>query len=106
MPKPTILIALVVSLVAGCAEDPPPSCQQAIGHYYQAGCSYYDLNSGAPIAAATMIANCQGAAAEAPAQCQDELDEWLVCNNEVPDHSTTNAQCDCSQALMSLLACR
>lgn len=104
MMRPLLGLALLI----GCGSDPPPSCQQALTHFYAAGCSYFDqrTNPPAPIAQSTMIASCQSVAANIPASCHDELDGWLVCNDHVPDHVTSSAQCDCSAAYMALLECR
>lgn len=104
----TILTAL--TLVLGCLPDPagndtPPSCQQALTHYYGAGCGYTDTSTGQPIALADMIGRCHQVAAIAPVQCENDLDNWLFCNNEVPTPSTTNAQCDCSPEYMALIQC-
>lgn len=92
--------------VSACASDPaPPSCLQAFSHYYMVGCAYHDIN-GNPITQDMMVINCQQAAATSPSQhCTDVLNSWLECNVSVPDHATTNAQCDCSQTQMAVLAC-
>ena len=100
---------LLLVLLIGCgSSDPPPSCQQAMTHFYAAGCSYFDqtTNPPTPIAQAQMINFCQNAAANGPPNSHDELDAWLVCNDHVPDHATTSAQCDCSADYMMLLECR
>jgi hypothetical protein len=83
----------------GCSD--PPSCQQALTHYYDAGCSYRNLQTGDRISPSEMIALCQGIAANASEACEDRLDDWLVCNNE----ATANS-CDCSTSQMALLTCQ
>jgi hypothetical protein len=97
------IFAIVIVVVAGCANEPaPPSCQQAFGHYYSIGCSFVDLATGQPVPQGQITADCQSLAAAAPEQCQDELDVWLTCLNDVK-------QCgagDCSQEQMTLLRCQ
>jgi hypothetical protein len=96
-----------VFLFACASDDPAPSCQQAIAHYYAAGCRYIDTADSPPttISQTEMINLCLTAAAEAPRSCQSEIDAWLVCNNEVPTPSMTDQQCDCSTEFMALLRC-
>ena len=97
---------LALLLVAACnSSPPPPSCQQAFTHYYGAGCAYHDA-TGTVITQDMMTANCQTLVAGGlSAQCTSDLDAWLTCNDSVPSPATTNAQCDCSQEQMTLLAC-
>jgi hypothetical protein len=85
----------------------PPSCQQAIGHYYTAGCTYTDLDADppSPISQGQMITLCQQSAIAAPDRCQDDLDAWLVCNGDVPSPSSSSSDCDCSKEFMALLRC-
>jgi hypothetical protein len=104
MTKPLLGLVLLI----GCgSSDPPPSCQQAMTHFYGAGCSYFDSTTSppTPIAQSTMINFCQTAAVNISPTCRDELDGWLACNDQVPDHAT-NADCDCSSSYMVLLECR
>jgi hypothetical protein len=103
-----VVLLTTVLFACGSSERPAPSCQQALAHYYAAGCTYFDgrTNPPSPIPQGQMVTFCQDAAINAPASCQDELDVWLRCDDEVPDHSTTNEQCDCSQEQMELLRCR
>lgn len=92
-------------LVAACSSSSDaPSCQEAIGHYYSAGCSYFDT-SGSPIAQGTIEGQCVQAASSAPSECISKLNAWLECNDSVPDGATTNAQCDCSQTFMAVVEC-
>lgn len=95
-------------LALALCSDPPPSCQQALTHYYASGCSYFDIttNPPTPIAQTQEINTCQNIATAVPPQCRDELDAWLICNEHVPDHATTNIDCDCSAEYMALLECR
>ncbi len=94
-----------LSCLSACSSDPPPSCQQALTHYYSAGCAYTDLNTNTPIAEGDMINRCLQAASSTPSQCSSALDAWLSCNDAVPSPATNNAQCDCSQTYMTYLTC-
>jgi hypothetical protein len=88
----------------GCGGDarPAPSCFDAFSHYYAAGCTLVDLNTGQQVSQGTVIAQCQTAAANEPANCRDEFDAFLSCINA----STPAQQCNCSSDQMTLLQCR
>jgi hypothetical protein len=97
------------TLFAACGgddgDDQPPSCQQAFTHYYESGCRYFELATGAEIPLGEMIDSCRDILSTAPATCEDDVENWLFCLDDVPSNSTTNAQCDCSQEQESLLTC-
>lgn len=106
----TIFYVLMVLAPGACggSDSKPPSCQQALDHYYAAGCTYVDetTNPPTPIPEGQIVTFCQNAAIQAPKTCQDELDTWLVCNDAVPARASSNADCDCSVEYMALLRCR
>ncbi|MEO7735579.1 MAG: hypothetical protein ABIY55_31785 [Kofleriaceae bacterium] len=88
--------------MAACSSDSaPPSCQQAISHYYAAGCRFVNLETGAEQSQSQAIAGCQSASSETPDRCDDEVDDWLRCI----DSTSAAQQCDCSQEQMSILRC-
>ncbi len=98
----------VVLLVAACGGDdePVPTCQQSLTHFYGAGCVYRDLQSGQDIPRDTAIANCLNAASMIPNdRCRAAFDDYLICNASVPEPSSTNADCDCSAAIMDIATC-
>jgi hypothetical protein len=97
--------AILLAACGGSGDDEPPSCQQAFTHYYQAGCRYFELATGAEIPLGDMIDSCRGILADAPETCVDDVEDWLFCLDDVPSNSTTDAQCDCSQEQESLLTC-
>jgi hypothetical protein len=103
-------IAMILLLAASCSGDsaPPPSCQQAFTHYYDAGCVLVNLQTSQPYAVGDIITQCNQLAADvsSSADCKGKLDNWLECTAGVPDNSTTNAQCDCSQDQMALIQCQ
>jgi len=92
----TLIVAL---LLAGCSDD-PPSCQQAAGHYYAAGCAWF--TSTGPVSEGQFALTCQQTEAAAPADCLDEFDAWLFCLDGVKDAGN----CDCSREQSAILACR
>lgn len=99
------IAAGIALLVVGCGHEEVPTCQQALTHYYEAGCSYYNLDTGAPIPVSEMISSCREALSAAPASCEDDLDDWLVCLGGVDAPASTDADCDCSAEQESLLTC-
>ncbi len=103
------MVLMMSVMSAACSSSgPPPSCQQAMEHYYGAGCVYYDETTTPPttIPQNQMQAACQQVTINAPSSCQDEIDAWLVCNNEVTSPAMSSADCDYSVAFMTLLRCR
>ncbi len=102
-------IVLAAWLVGACGSDEPaPSCQQSVTNYYGAGCRLIDLSTGLAEPVTSVIADCKGLIASAPAGCIDELDNLRRCWGAVPIKSTlaTTAECDCSVEQDAVLACR
>ena len=97
-----VFLGMVFLIGCGGSERPAPSCFDAFNHYYAAGCTLVDLNTGQPVAQGTVIAQCQSAATSLPANCKDEFDGYLSCVNT----STPSSQCNCSSDQMTLLECR
>lgn len=96
-----ILIATICCTPA-CADDPPPSCQQAMAGYYGAGCTFVDLTmNNRPIPQTEATANCQSLAGSLSSTCEAKLDDWLSCL----DVSSPAKNCDCSQQQMAVIAC-
>jgi hypothetical protein len=95
------LIAMV--LVAACGED-PPSCQQAVTHYYQSGCTFIGT-SGTATSQQEAFSVCVQINTSVPDECRGEFEDWLECIHETPGSVTTNAQCDCTQESDALFAC-
>lgn len=96
------LVAL--AFLASCGED-APSCQQAVDHYYGAGCRLVNLQTGVEFTAAEVIADCKGALAAAPDRCQDELDDLRSCWGGVRTPAASIADCDCSREQDAILTC-
>jgi hypothetical protein len=95
-------------VMVGCGtDDPAPSCQAAMSHFYASGCYYEDTSTKQMLGLQTMISRCEATQQTVPSRsCSAKFDDWLRCNNEVPDKSTTLADCDCSHEQMALLSCR
>jgi hypothetical protein len=92
-----ILFTGVLVAITGCGgDDSPPTCKESLTHYYDSGCVYFERTTNARIPLDDIIRRCQNELSRAALDCRDEWDDFLVCNNEVPSNSTTNAQCDCS----------
>jgi len=104
MIRPVIVVLATAALTA-CGGEEAPSCQQAITHYYQSGCAYYDLQSGRQYSVGEVVGACRDALQVAPASCTDEVEDWLFCMDSVPDPATSNADCDCSYEQERLLTC-
>ena len=101
MRKALIAFALAfAALSAGCSED-PPSCQQAVGSYYGAGCVFTD-GAGTTFTEAEVVFACRADRANLPASCQDDLDAFLICLDE----RTGPGDCDCSVEQERLLTCQ
>jgi hypothetical protein len=100
------MAALVVAIgLGGCGGgDEPPSCQQAVTHFYEAGCMLVDAN-GTPFTALEVIENCKGLLGAAPDQCLDDLDNLRSCFGSVKSPAMTNADCDCSAEQDAILTC-
>ncbi len=105
-----IRIAIVVTalVVAGCGSDGEeievPSCQQAVSHYYDSGCAYFDVE-GTPITRNAVVSDCQYLLSDVPSSCENDFDMWLVCLDSTPANATTDAACDCSLEFEALLTC-
>lgn len=95
---------LIAAVLSACSSDPPPSCQQAIGNFYGAGCTYLD-GSGAPIPAASAENICIQIAGAVPSNCKDAFDAWLVCNDDVIAPANNAACVSCTQQYMTLVEC-
>jgi hypothetical protein len=90
--------------ITACASHPaseggPPTCARAYGHFYAAGCAYFD--GGRIIPLEQVVAACDGWMT-IPAHCQDLLDAFLGCIDVV----TRTQRCDCSEEEATLLTCR
>jgi hypothetical protein len=91
-----------MAALAACSNEPPaPSCQQAVDHYYGAGCTFVDLATDMPRRQDAALDECQRAVDEALDDCDDEVGDWLRCIDEtsLPD------PCDCSQEETAMYRC-
>ncbi len=103
MMKMLMVVAAVVAV--GCNEE-VPSCQQAVTHYYGAGCKLVNLSTGAAYTQNEIIADCKNTIATFPARCETALEDLRFCFDSVPSPASTNADCDCSQEQDAVGTCR
>jgi hypothetical protein len=101
----TIASATLLGACGGGGSGEPPSCQQALSHYYESGCRYFELATGAEIPLGEIIESCRAVLTDAPTSCEDDVDDWLFCLDAVPSDASSNADCDCSSEQESLLTC-
>jgi len=85
-----LLLGLCVVVLVGCSD--PPTCDEAIGNFYDEGCEFTDLNTGDPISEFDSSANCRGALLDTPSDCEDELDDWLSCLADLERGSNSACQ--------------
>jgi len=98
-------VAMVASCLVGCFEE-PPSCQQAVTHYYDAGCKLVDLSTGVDIPSSTVLSECKALLATAPnSTCESALEDLRSCWGGVTSPAHNNADCDCSPEQDALLTC-
>lgn len=96
------VLLLLIAACGGGGED-APSCQQAVSHYYAAGCVL--TSNGQPTSESDSLRLCQELLLDAPRQCEDDLADFRSCLGGVPTPSTTNTDCDCSPEIDALLTC-
>ncbi len=99
------LVLVAMFMACGPSGREAPSCSESVGHYYAAGCTFTDLNTGVPFTVGEWTVKCRDLLATAPPQCEAELADWRICMDSVPTPSTTNADCDCSAEQEALLTC-
>ncbi len=91
------LIALALTLGTACGgDDAPPSCFDAVSHYYNSGCYYFYLDTGDVVPSSTLVQDCRDIRLIDGSSCQGAVDDWLICLGDVPSNSTTDADCNCS----------
>lgn len=98
----------VMLLVAACSGGDGrsvPTCQQAVSHFYAAGCKFRDLQTGMDVPEGEVTLQCRQLVEAAPGSCVDDVENYRICLNSVPTPSTTNADCDCSAEQEALLTC-
>jgi hypothetical protein len=96
--------ALVAMFTAAACGEEAPSCQQAVSHYYGAGCRLVDVN-GRPFTEAEVIGDCKGLLAVAPDSCVDDLEDLRFCFAGVPSPIGPVTDCDCTREQDALLTC-
>lgn len=101
----TMLLVCAITFIAACGQtSDAPTCQQAVSHYYAAGCALFRTN-GMPIPELEVIESCKQLLATAPDPCVDDLADLRSCLGGVPLPSASNADCDCSEEQDAILTC-
>lgn len=97
-----------MALGACGGSDAPPTCQDALTHYYSSGCDLYDLSPGSAVAfsEATAITDCVNLVETEPSECLGGVNDLIACFGSVPEPSTQNSQCDCSVEQTAVQECR
>ena len=101
------LIGVVAIVLLGACEigEAPPSCQQAVEHYYSSGCGFLNVDTGQPTSENEAIAACGEVNASVPDRCRGRFEIWLSCISDTPAEATNVMQCDCTQESDALVAC-
>lgn len=97
----TMAVAVLMAL-CGCGgvSDEPPSCQQAVTHYYSVGCTFIGT-TGAPTPQQDAINACQQININVPDNCRSLFDDWKFCVE-----SAGPPGCDCTSESDALFACK
>lgn len=99
-------LAIVLLLLSACGGEDVPSCQQAVTHYYEAGCTLVNLQTNQPFSAADVITDCKQLLATSPSSaCDGALEDLRVCFGNVKSPASTDADCDCTAEQDAILTC-
>ncbi len=93
-----LILATTSFFGAGCAE--PPSCQQAMEHYYSEGCSFFNFSTNQETSRSQAIAGCYNFNVYTSDDCRDELEDWFQCLADV------SSSCDCTRESDKYFSCR
>lgn len=93
----------MVWATAACGED-PPSCQNAVTNFYDAGCMFSDAN-GNPTPLSQANAACQEANASVTDSCRGEFEDWLFCLDDIRAPVSDVICRSCSEEFDALVAC-
>jgi hypothetical protein len=101
-------VLTVVGCFGGGGDDGPtesdlnsPTCTQAMTHYYESGCAFFD-EFGDQFSLPSMVSSCNQLVIDVPDRCRDEFDDFRECLDAVP---ANGADCDCSPEQEALLTC-
>ena len=72
---------VVMALGAGCTDAPPPSCQEALTHYYSVGCFFENLSvtPARPYTVNEAIVSCKEVNVAVPDRCRSYFDDFNSC---------------------------
>lgn len=102
-----ILLSLTATICCACGGEDVPSCQQAVSHYYGAGCLLV-MQNGQPYAELDIVADCKARiAASTGDACDNALDDLRLCFGGVVSPAHSDVDCDCTAEQDALvMACR
>lgn len=100
-------ILMLLGLVAcggGDGED-APSCQDSVGHFYGAGCAFFDAQ-GTPATELEAVQACKDLLGGLPDRCLDELEDLRFCLAGIPSPAS-DADCGgCSAEQDAIISCQ
>lgn len=98
-------MVLVVALVACGGGEEAPTCQEAIGHFYGAGCALFDTN-GQPFSELVILEDCKRSLAIADdTSCEDEFADYRACLASVPSPGNAQSCSSCAAEQEALFTC-
>jgi hypothetical protein len=98
------ILSVVLLFAAACDSSDPPTCSEAVSHFYDAGCTLI-TTGGSPIPEAEFLGTCREASSDVPASCEDEFEDLLEALASVPDPISGDADCDIGPELDAIATC-
>lgn len=97
------LIGVACLVLAACGGEDVPSCQEAVTHFYDVGCTFVNLQTNQPYSLNESILSCKDVNAAVPDRCQSFFDDYLLCLDSVQ----SDAACaNCADEQDALFGCQ
>lgn len=98
-----IVIAVALAMAA-CTGPEPPTCYEAVAHYYAVGCVHYDGPTGEPLSLGETVERCELLRAVVLTDaCVEAVEAWIFCIDTAP--SGTEVGCDCERERETIRVC-